>query len=96
MLCLEYRLSWVRVPPEAAPFFLGKVTTFGVLCCFALFVCLTLLASFFLLSHLSFKTCTCTCTSGIRTGCFADPLKRYTYMHLHLLLHKAVHVAYAH
>ena len=31
----------------------------GVLCCFALFVCLTLLASFFLSSHLSFKTCTC-------------------------------------
>ena len=37
----------------------------GVLCCFALFVCLTLLASFFLPSHLSFKNmymhvhCTC-------------------------------------
>ena len=27
----------------------------GVLCCFALFVCLTLLGSFFLPSHLSFK-----------------------------------------
>ena len=27
----------------------------GVLCCFALFVCLILLASFFLPSHLSFK-----------------------------------------
>ena len=27
----------------------------GVLCCFSLFVCLTLLASFFLPSHLSFK-----------------------------------------
>ena len=26
----------------------------GVLCCFALFVCLTLLASFFLPSHLSY------------------------------------------
>ena len=33
----------------------GKVTALGVLCCFALFVCLTLLASFFLPSHLSFK-----------------------------------------
>ena len=54
-LCLEYRVSWVRVPPEAAHFFLGKVTALGVLCCFALFVCLTLLASFFLPSHLSFK-----------------------------------------
>ena len=36
--------------------FLGKVTALGVLCCFALFVCLTLLASFFLPSHLSFKS----------------------------------------
>ena len=35
--------------------FLGKVTALGVLCCFALFVCLTLLASFFLPSHLSFN-----------------------------------------
>ena len=37
-----------------------------VLCCFALFVCLTLLASFFLPSHLSFKNMynyTCTSTS---------------------------------
>ena len=50
VLCLEYRVSWVRVP-----LFLGKVTALGVLCCFALFVCLTLLASFFLPSHLSFK-----------------------------------------
>ena len=30
-------------------------TALGVLCCFALFVCLTVLASFFLPSHLSFK-----------------------------------------
>ena len=50
-----YYMSWVRVPPDAAHFFLGKVTALGVLCCFALFVCLTLLASFFLPSHLSFK-----------------------------------------
>ena len=48
-------MSWVHVPPEAAHFFLGRVTALGVLCCFALFVCLTLLASFFLPSHLSFK-----------------------------------------
>ena len=33
----------------------GKVTALGVLCCFALFVCSTLLASFFIPSHLSFK-----------------------------------------
>ena len=32
-------------------YILGKVTALGVLCCFALFVCLTLLASFFLPSH---------------------------------------------
>ena len=31
------------------------MTALGVLCCFALFVCLTLLASFFVPSHLSFK-----------------------------------------
>ena len=42
-------------PTRGGSFFLGKVTALGVLCCFALFVCLTLLASFFLLSHLSFK-----------------------------------------
>ena len=36
-------------------YFLGKVTALGVLCCFALFVCLTLLASFFLPSHLALK-----------------------------------------
>ena len=40
---------------ESHPFFLGEVTALGVLCCFALFVCLTLLASFFLPSHISFK-----------------------------------------
>ena len=36
-------------------FFLGKVAALGVLCCFALFVCLTLLTSFFLPSHHSLK-----------------------------------------
>ena len=51
-------MSWVRVPPEAVHFCLGKVTALGVLCSFALFVCLTLLASFFLPFHLSLKTCT--------------------------------------
>ena len=43
-------------PTRGSPFFLGKLTALGVLCCFALFVCLTLLASFFLPSHLSLKT----------------------------------------
>ena len=42
-------------PTRGSSFFLGKVTVLGVLCYFALFVCLTLLASFFLPSHLSFK-----------------------------------------
>ena len=41
-------------PTRGSSFFLGKVTALGVLCCFALFICLTLLASFFP-SHLSFK-----------------------------------------
>ena len=44
-------MSWVRVPPEAAHFFLGKSGCAVLLC----LVCLTLLASFFLSSHLSFK-----------------------------------------
>ena len=42
-------------PTRGSSFFLGKVTALGVLCCFALFVCLTLLASFFLPSHLPLK-----------------------------------------
>ena len=59
-LCLEYRVSWVRVPPEShlrQLIFSRKSDCLGcaVLLCFALFVCLTLLASFFLPSHLSFK-----------------------------------------
>ena len=51
-------INCYRYTYMAANFFLGKVTALGVLCCFSLFVCLTLLASFFLPSHLSF-TCTC-------------------------------------
>ena len=47
--------SVVGSSPTCSSFFLGKVTALGLLCCFALFVCLTLLASFFLPSHLSFK-----------------------------------------
>ena len=42
-------------PNRGSSFFLGEVTALGVLCCFALFVCLTLLASLFLPSHLSLK-----------------------------------------
>ena len=42
-LCLECRVSWVRVPPEAAQ---RKVIALGVLCCFALFVACFFLPSF--------------------------------------------------
>ena len=54
-------------PTRGSSFHLGKVTAlgmavFGVLCCFALFVCLTLPASFFLPSHLSLKHVHCTRT----------------------------------
>ena len=48
--CTSIHVHVVRVPPRQ----LGKVIALGVLCC-CLFVCLTLLASFFLLSHLSLK-----------------------------------------
>ena len=48
--CLEYRVSWVPNPTRGSSIFPGKVTALGVLCCFALFVCLTLPASFFQLS----------------------------------------------
>ena len=50
------------MPTRGSSFFLGKVTALGVLCCFALFVCLTLLASFFLPSHLSFKNMYTSCS----------------------------------
>ena len=42
-------------PTQCSSFFLGKVTTLGVLCCFTLlFVCLFDLACFFLSSFSSF------------------------------------------
>ena len=41
-------------PTRGSSFFLGKVTALGVLCCFTLFVCLTLLASFLVAT--SFKS----------------------------------------
>ena len=37
-------------PTRGSSFFLGKVTALGVLCCFALFVCLFGLACYFLSS----------------------------------------------
>ena len=47
------RLGNERRTTCTGAFFLGKVTALGVLCCFALFVCLPLLASFFLPSLIS-------------------------------------------
>ena len=58
LLCLSFffkLVCYAHVFPHIHVYMYGKVTTLGVLCCFALFVCLTLLASFFLPSHLSFK-----------------------------------------
>ena len=46
-------------------FLLGKVTALGVLCCFALFVYLTLLASFFLPS----ASCVCVCVLCVCVWC---------------------------
>ena len=60
-LCLEYRVSWVRVPPRQL-IYSRKSDCLG---CAALFVCLTLLTSFFLPSHLSLKTCTYTLAHGV-------------------------------
>ena len=48
----------VRLPVRTGACIVYRTCTYihvHVLCCFALFVCLTLLASFFLPSHLSFK-----------------------------------------
>ena len=65
------------------------VCVLGVLCCFALFVCLTLLASFFLPSHLSFKNvcvcvCVCVCVAHVHVHgyCFLFPVStqgKYMY-----------------
>ena len=51
----QLQLSWLgpNLTSHSTPDV--HVHVLGVLCCFALFVCLTLLASFFLPSHLSFK-----------------------------------------
>ena len=73
-LCLECRVSWVRVPPEA-PLFFRKSDCLGcavLLCLVCLFVCLFDLACFFLSSFSSLiKTCiyTCTCIHIINPRC---------------------------
>ena len=54
IICERMHVIYHKILPlHAVP--VHEVTALGVLCCFALFVCLTLLASFFLPSHLSFK-----------------------------------------
>ena len=90
-------MSWVRVPPEAAHFFLRKVTALGVLCCFALFVCLTFekgrklastctLDSVFLHIHMYRIQSTCTCKlPSFCTGIFINNVS-------HILVHVYVHV----
>ena len=57
VLCLECRVSWVRVPPEAAYLRKSDCLECAVLLC--LVVSLTLLASFFLPSHLSLTCVHC-------------------------------------
>ena len=52
-------------------------------CCFALFVCLTLLASFF---HLSFKTCTCMYTATFATCTIWYQQYMYMYMYICYML----------
>ena len=83
-------------PTRGSSFFLGKVTALGVLCCFALFVCLTLLASFFLPSHLSFKDmytriATCTCTCILEGLCMRASRIQYTESFLSVL-HRGFHL----
>ena len=80
---VEYKSVVGSSPTRGSSFFLGKVTALGVLCCFALFVCLTLLAFFFLPSHLSFKNMYVTyiqCTISYCTVCILLYCI-YIYMH---------------
>ena len=62
------------------------MTALGVLCCFALFVCLTLLASFFLPSHLSLKTCIftmyCICILCVCRFVYICITHTHTYTHI--------------
>ena len=69
-------------------FFLGKVTALGVLCCFALFVCLTLLASFFLPSHLSFKNM----STFLKLVCYMYITCMYMHVHTCMYMYLYFHV----
>ena len=76
------RVSWVRVPPEAAHF-LRKSDCLGCTVLLCLAVCLTLIASFFLLSHLSLKHVTIKVIQCIYTYmCIACNDIGNTFLHL--------------
>ena len=68
-------------PTRGSSFFLGKVTTLGVLCCFALFVCLTVLASFFHLfsslikKHVLVTVARCILWESFNEGCKQEAVK---------------------
>ena len=70
-------------PTRGSSFFLGKVTALGELCCFALFVCLTLLASFFLPSQLSLKHVYMLMTDGSKQG-HTNNMSNMSYMYIHV------------
>ena len=78
-LCLEYRVSWVRVPPEAAHFFSRKSDCLGyaVLLCL---VCLFALACFFLSSFTSLIYIHLPCTSALE----------YMYMYMYMYIPVAI------
>ena len=70
------------------------VTALGVLRCFALFVCLTLLASFFLPSHLSFKNMYLTYTFISHAHTHTHTHTR-THTHTHTHIHTHTHRLHA-
>ena len=70
-------LSAVAHSTDYSVIFLGKVTALGVLCCFAFFLCLPLLASFFIPSHLLLK----------HVHCIYLHLQMYMYIFTDLLIH---------
>ena len=76
--CGMLRVFLYACTVHVSSFFLGKVTALGVLCCFSLFVCLTLLASFF---HLSFINMHVSCNwlqatiSSYSIGVYGDVIR---------------------
>ena len=66
------------------------MSALGVLCCFALFVCLTLLASFF---HLSFKNMYSVHVYGDTCTCLYLYLKSVP---IHVIVHVHITLAFVH